>query len=120
MIRCHFSGADAACGALAEALDEETERAAEIGARVVAEVAARNHDYQNRTGDLEGSTGDVPPTGRFTDDSLQFGAAAGAEYGEFVDAKLPFLEPAYEASEARLEHEFDNALGRAATIAGWT
>jgi hypothetical protein len=119
-VRTQLLGVDDAVQALESRLDAELEAAARVGGQVVAAIAQQTHAWQNRTGDTEALTGDIPPTGRFSDGTLVFGAMSGTAYSSYLEARFPYLEPAFQMAEGRLEYEFDAALRRAAAdTPGW-
>jgi hypothetical protein len=89
-------------------------------AQAVATQAANTHDYQNRTGDLQARTQAGAVRGEPSSGEIVAEVAGDTEYGEFVEGKMPFLEPAAAAAESQIEEEIDRALERAAERAGWT
>lgn len=105
-----LEGVDEAVEALADSLNDAVFRAmAEVGEEVARE-ARDQHPYQNRTGDLERSTQGQQPVGRFMDGSLYVEVTADMPYGQFVAAKMPFLEPALERAGHAVEALVEDAL----------
>jgi hypothetical protein len=111
-----------AVDALRAALDQELPQGMLRAAQAVAEEAASDHAYQNRTGALQAGTqaGGVRGTG--SDGEIVVDVVGDTPYGEYVERNpdFAFLEPAARRSEARVEDEIDRALDRAAERAGWT
>lgn len=107
-------------GEIKSALDIEVRDGMLRAAQIVAEEAASQHSYQNRTGDLQGATQAGAVSGNATDGEVSVDVVGDTEYGEHVEAKLPFLEPAADRSDARVDDELDAALERAAQRAGWS
>ena len=111
---------------LLASLDEEVPAAMNAAARLVADDAANQHPYQNRTGRLQSRT--VPGVVRgLVSRGLVTGEVLGdTPYGSFVDQgtsrnrPYPFLEPAFARKEPEVDALLDNALERAATRAWGT
>lgn len=120
-IALSLDGVDGAVAALEQSLDAALADALDEIARAVAHTAAADHEYVNRTGDLQSLTGDVPHTGRFLGDTLTAAVVAATEYGEHVERRKPFLQPAWDANVGRTEHTADEALRRAVEATpGWS
>ena len=111
---------DLAIAEMLAALDEEMAAAMTEATRVVADDAAAQHPYQNRTGRLQSRT--VPglvrglaSRGRVTGEVL-----GDTRYGSFVNdgternRAYPFLEPAAARKETEVDALFGAALERAA------
>lgn len=85
----------------------------EQAAELVAEEARANHTFQNRTGDLQASI-HVEANPHDHPDAPSAFVVASEDYAEYVDAKLPFLEPALErtaaAQDAAVEAAIESAL----------
>jgi hypothetical protein len=112
------AGAIAAADRFVADLDDEFEAVFVRHGERVAETAQRTHEFQNQSGDLERETQAIPPVGRLSEGTLRGGAVAGMPYGEYVEAKMPFLAPAAELSEPFLEEDGAAALERAAQSSG--
>jgi hypothetical protein len=116
-----LTGWDPQLRALEQALDEQVEQALHLLMFHVAEEAQARHPYQDRSGDLTGSIQVLDPTGRFWDGTLEGGVEASMEYASFVEEHVgPILDPIWEASEAKADELLDEALERAASLAGWS
>lgn len=101
-------------------LDDELEVAARDIADRVAWAARADHPYQNRTGNLQGSTVGDAPLGRFLDDTLTANVIASMEYGSYVeDLGYEFLLPAFERTEHQLDEIIESRLRYAAQRADW-
>lgn len=125
----HFVGIEQAVAALQGAVTEETERGMVRACQMVADEAAANHDYENRTGRLQSRT--VP--GRVTTSGHRVtGLVLGdTRYGKYIEEGTKnadgserirprkFLEKAAERRSSGIAAEFDIALGEAARRAGW-
>ena len=116
------SGATEAVADLLAALDQELQQGMLRAAQAVADEAASNHAYTNRTGDLQAATQAGAVTGSASDGEITAEVVGDMPYGEYVEGRegFAFLEPAAERSEGRIEDEIDGALDRAAERAGWT
>lgn len=110
----------AATARLGRMVDLEVSRAVGELAVKTAAAARREHDFRNRTGNLEGSIESTPPIGSFSSDSLQSSVAAGADYASFVERKIPYLGPAWDSIEPYASESLEAALARASREAGWT
>ena len=97
-----LAGLERACDAGLNAMAEHT-----------AEAARGSHWYQNRSGDLEGSTRAVPGEGSVWDDSFSPYVVASEDYASYVDARHPILAPAWAAIGHREEVLFEDALAQA-------
>lgn len=114
-----LTGLAEAVADLRAALDQELQQGMLRAAQAVAEEAASNHDYANRTGSLQAATQAGGTRGRASDGDLTVEVVADTDYGGYVEEKMPFLAPALAASEQRIEDEIEAALQRAADRAGW-
>lgn len=113
-------GLSEAISELEGAIDEELQQGMLRAGQAVADEAAAHHDYNNRTGALQAGTQAGATRGRASDGEIAVEVVADTDYGEYVEAKLPFLEPAAERAADRAADEIDAALQRAAERAGWT
>lgn len=113
-------GLDEAISDLEGALDEELQQGILRAAQAVADEAAAHHEYHNQTGALQAGTQAGATRGRASDGEIAAEVVADTNYGEYVERKLPFLEPAAERADGRIEDELEAALQRAAERAGWT
>lgn len=116
------SGVTEAVADLLSALDQEMHQGMLRAAQAVADEAAGNHPYTNRTGALQAGTQAGAVTGSASDGEITAEVVGDTPYGEYVEGRegFAFLEPAAERSEGRIEDEIDGALDRAAERAGWT
>lgn len=116
------TGLDEALAELTAALDQELPQGMLRAAQAVADEAASNHPYENRSGDLQAATQAGAVTGRASDGEIVAEVVGDTPYGEYVEARaeFAFLAPAAERAEGRIEDEIDGALDRAAERAGWT
>lgn len=117
--RVRVLGLDEAVADLTAALDQELQQGMLRVAQAVAEEAAGHHSYENRTGSLQAATQAGGTRGAASDGEIVVEVVADTPYGEYVEAKLPFLEPAFEAADDRISAELENALQRAAERGGW-
>lgn len=104
---------------LRHALNAQMHQAMAAISEDVAEEARQGHAFQNRTGDLEASIQPVDIFGTFSLGTLSGGVIALEDYAEYVDAKLPFLEPAWQCVEPHADQIVQNAVDAAAGEAGW-
>ncbi|MEY5060542.1 MAG: hypothetical protein RIS45_463 [Planctomycetota bacterium] len=108
-------------------LEGSIERAVYDGLDAVAGATAReaqtNHVYQNRTGDLQGSTASVPAEGDVWGDSASSRAVLGEQYASYVDrwaqgkTGAGILEYAWERVQGQATAEFERILIEALTRA---
>lgn len=120
-------------------LREQVDRGTQVGATeamlLVAGEAQRNHRYENRTGELEGSTGPGNVEGTFSDGDLEFSVVAESDHASYVEASRcrgkdtedvlspgpwAFLQPAFDRSEERINRDLDRQLQAAVRRAGWS
>lgn len=105
-----------ALGALSAAIDDEVEDAMERGAKIVADDAAANHTFKNRTGELQRHIVPGKVTGRATRGLVRATVLGDKKYGKYVDegtermAALPFLAPALERREDDVLREVEAGL----------
>lgn len=105
-----------ALGALSAAIDDEVEDAMERGAKIVADDAAANHTFHNRTGELERRIVPGKVTGRATRGLVRATVLGDKKYGKYVDegtermAARPFLAPALERREDDVLREVETGL----------
>ena len=120
-----LEGFEEAATALLAALEEEMPGAVDEVARGIAEEAAANHPYSNRTGLLEQRTVAGATEGRFSEDDLRGEVLGDTRYGRFVDegtsrmAARPFLAPAEQRKQGASGEALEAGLRRAAERAGW-
>lgn len=127
-----FFDVDQAVAGLLSALDRELTEAATDAAKLVAEEAASNHPYQNRTGRLQQRTVAGRTTGVASNGNLRFRVLGDTRYGSFVNdgtknedgsqrtRPYPFLAPAYERRMSGVAATFEVAMTRAAKSEGWS
>ena len=117
-----ITGLDDAIADLEAALDAELQQGMLRAAQAVAEEAASDHPYSNRTGALQAGTQAGAVTGEASSGEIVAEVVGETEYGEYVEGNpdFAFLEPAAERAADRIEDEIDAALERAAQRAGWT
>lgn len=105
-------------GALLAAIDEEVDRGALEGARVVAEQAATVHPYTNRTGTLQRRTQAGTVSGRASRGKVSVDVLGDTPYGGFVEdgtsrsRAYPYLAPAWRAKQEDFARIVDGALER--------
>lgn len=102
-LRLDTAALDASCERLLADFERATEEALTFAAERVATQARTSHPYRNRTGDLESSTHAEGPSGSVWDDSLRTWVVASEEYASYVNARLPFLQPAYDAVASEVD-----------------
>jgi hypothetical protein len=100
-----------ALGEIRAQLDQHASPAMDAAAKVVADDAASDHEYQNRTGDLQGHTVAGLTRGRLLAGDLEGEVLGDMPYGEFVEARMPFLQPAWDRSQNEAERAFERAMG---------
>ncbi|MFO0610794.1 MAG: HK97 gp10 family phage protein [Polyangiales bacterium] len=105
---------------LGAALDDELERAAREGAKVVAFAAKADHPYTDRSETLTRSIRAYAPRGSFLRDTLDVDIIARAAYAKYLERRRAwaFLGPALERSQGRLEHLLYDALEAAVRRSG--
>lgn len=113
-------GLEAALVSLRAALDEELPRGMLEAARVVADYAAGNHPYTNRTGQLQANTQAGNVTGEGTGELIAE-VLGDTPYGSFVEERdgFAFLEPAVSRTESEIVRAVEDALDRAVSRSGW-
>jgi hypothetical protein len=109
MITGRLRGLGAAIEDLTRRADRGADRGMARASRIVADAARREHEYENHTRNLERATQPAPVQGRLRDGNLTGGVVAAMGYGSYVDARKPFLLPAFE----RAKDEAEAALGAA-------
>lgn len=106
-------------GVIADALariDEEVTRAALEGARIVAEEAASNHPYTNRTGRLQSRTQAGRVTGLASRGTVRVSVLGDTRYGGFVEhgtsrnRPYPYLGPAWMRREGDFARVIEAAM----------
>lgn len=115
-------GLEDALGDLEAALDAEIQQGMLRAAQSVADEAAANHAYHNRTGALQAGTQAGEVRGEASSGEIVVEVVGDTEYGEYVESNpdFAFLAPAVERADTRMQDEIDAALERAAQRAGWT
>jgi hypothetical protein len=117
--RARLTGVEADLARLAVALDPQLDAALALFSARVADAARASHPFQNRTGDLESSIRALDTHGDALAGTLEGGVIADEEYAEHVDARLPFLQPAFDRTEGEADRFLQDALDEAARLAGW-
>lgn len=116
MLTATLTGVDEWLAELAADVDAGADAGLTAASELVADEAKAHHAFENRSGDLEASIRALEPSGRLSDDTLRGGVIADEDYGEYVEAHVPFLEPAWDAREQdaadAMEREIDRALNR--------
>lgn len=121
----HFVGVDEAIGALREGMESEVPRAMLTVCSIVADEAARQHPYQNRTGNLQRHTVPGRVTGAVGTGALRGEVVGDMPYGSFVDGgtsrsrAYPFLIPAFRRSVDAIDATLDRGLQDGVTRGGW-
>jgi hypothetical protein len=118
MLRARLTGIEPAIGRLERGIGAELERTLERASKRVADEAKRSHAFENRTGDLERSIRPLD-VHRSADFVFVGGVVADTDYGEYVEASRPFLQPAFDRLAPGIENELEFALEQAARRAGW-
>lgn len=107
-----FLDVDQAIAELSAAIEQELPKGALEGARVVAEEAATNHPYTNRTGRLQSRTQAGRVRGSALRGLIRAEVLGDTRYGGFVEdgtsrsRPYPYLAPAWR----RREPDFARAL----------
>lgn len=105
-------------GALLAALDEDVSAGVLAGGRVVAEEAATNHPYTNRTGTLQSRTQAGVVQGRASRGRVHIDVLGDTRYGGFVEhgtsrnRPYPYLGPAWIRREEDFARIVDAAIER--------
>ena len=105
-------------GELLAALDEEVSAGVLAGGRVVAEEAATNHPYTNRTGTLQSRTQAGVVHGRASRGVVHIDVLGDTRYGGFVEhgtsrnRPYPYLGPAWLRREEDFARIVDEAIER--------
>lgn len=104
------------------ALDIELREGMLRAAQSVADEAAANHAYHNRTGALQAGTQAGEVRGEASAGEIVVEVVGDTEYGEYVESNpdFAFLAPAADRAAPLVESEIDAAIERAAQRAGWT
>lgn len=96
------------------AFDQAMERAIRDHVDAVAARARAEHNYQNRTGDLEASTQVTHVSGRASDDTLEAGVEASMHYASNAAYwKGDFMQAAVDAEDGALEAKIEAELASA-------
>lgn len=99
-------------------IDEEVSRGALMGARIVAEEAATNHPYTNRTGRLQNRTQAGRVMGLASRGNVRVDVLGDTFYGGFVEhgtsrnRPYPYLRPAWQRREEDFARVIDAALAQ--------
>lgn len=110
---------DAQLGSLAAMLDDEARAAMLDGARIVAEEAATNHPYTNRTGRLQSRTVAGLVRGNASRGRVRVDVLGDTRYGSFVEEgtsrsrPYPYLAPAAAAKGDEVAEGVAEACARA-------
>lgn len=88
-------------------------------AQAVASEAASHHAYHNRTGALEAATQVGEVSGSLKSGTLTAEVVGDTPYGEYVERKMPFLEPAAETALDGAMSIVEDELQKAIDAAGW-
>lgn len=109
----------AASDRLRHALNNQMAVAMQTVSDDVAEEARQGHTFQNRSGDLQGSIRVTEVEGNYLLGTLRGGVEADMEYAEFVEERMPFLQPAWERVEPHADQIVQMHVDQAAGEAGW-
>ncbi len=110
---------DAQLASLAAMLDDEARAAMLDGARIVAEEAATNHPYTNRTGRLQSRTVAGRVRGNASRGRVSADVLGDTRYGSFVEEgpsrnrPYPYLAPAAAAKGDEVAEGVAEACARA-------
>lgn len=110
---------DLAIAEMLAALDDEMTAAMNDATRVVADEAAAQHPYQNRTGRLQARTVPGVTRGAASRGRVVGEVLGDTRYASFVNdgtsraQAFPFLEPAFARKESEVDAIFGAALERA-------
>lgn len=119
MYRATLDGLDELLSTLEVVVGDELAAALTRGAEAVAFTAKADHPYTDRTGNLTASIEALPAVGSLRDGTLAASVVAGMGYASFVEqgtahsAPYPYLEPALDANEGRIEEEAERGLAQA-------
>lgn len=111
-IEATLTGFDEVVDALVAAVREGAADGVAEAAELVATEARAHHSFHNRTGDLEASI-HVEDHPHDHPDAPSAFVVASEDYAQYVDAKLPFLEPAFDAVEGQATAAVERAIDRA-------
>lgn len=115
-----FLDVDQAIAELSAAIEQELPKGALEGARVVAEEAATNHPYTNRTGRLQSRTQAGRVRGSALRGLIRAEVLGDTRYGGFVEdgtsrsRPYPYLAPAWRRREPDFARALDASLELAA------
>jgi hypothetical protein len=113
MITGRIRGLERALEDLTRRADAGAARGMERASKIVADAARAEHAYENHTRDLERATRPAPVQGRLRDGNLTGGVVAAMDYGSYVEARKPFLRPAFERAKAEADAAMESALAGA-------
>lgn len=99
MIRASLKGLERTLEDITRRMDAGAAKGMERAAKLVADEARTHHAFQNRTGDLQASIAAAPVQGRARDGNLTGGVVATEDYAAYVEARVPFLYPAWLAAQ---------------------
>ena len=120
-----FLDVDRAIAELSAAIEQELPRGALDGARIVAEEAATNHPYTNRTGRLQNRTQAGRVRGSALRGLIRAEVLGDTRYGGFVEhgtsrnRPYPYLGPAWARRQDDFARAVDAALERA-VVRAWS
>jgi len=120
-----FLDVERAIAELSAAIEQEVPRGALDGARIVAEEAAANHPYTNRTGLLQSRTQAGRVRGSALRGLIRAEVLGDTRYGGFVEhgtsrnRAYPYLGPAWVRRQDDFARAVDAALERAA-VRAWS
>ncbi len=115
-----FLDVDQAIAELSAAIEQELPKGALEGARVVAEEAATNHPYTNRTGRLQSRTQAGRVRGSALRGLIRAEVLGDTRYGGFVEdgtsrsRPYPYLAPAWRRREPDFARAIEASLELAA------
>jgi hypothetical protein len=101
------------------ALDIKLHQGLDVISARVAAAARGQHTYQNRTGLLERSTQALEAEGSLVAGMLVGGVLADTDYAGYVEARLPFLAPAWARTERDADAILQASIEEAGAAAGW-
>jgi len=120
-----FLDVERAIAELSAAIEQEVPRGALDGARIVAEEAATNHPYTNRTGRLQNRTQAGRVRGSALRGLIRAEVLGDTRYGGFVEhgtsrsRPYPYLGPAWVRRQDDFARAVDAALERA-VVRAWS
>lgn len=121
----HFVGLDEAIADLRAGVEAELPHTMLTVCSIVADEAARQHPYQNRTMNLQRHTVPGRVTGGVSSGRLRGEVLGDMFYGSFVDEgtsrnrAYPFLLPAFRRADYALDATLDRGLQVGALRGGW-